>query len=114
MRSTDCLSSIKPINSIIVEVAKASEEMTESGLYIPNVEEKAVNYGRVVALPFLITKEYESFAELVSNLSLGDVVFFNPKFTYNSIKTNCSKLPNVEYLLIQIDNIHAISKVNRE
>ena len=96
------------VNSLIVKVQKSGEKYTDTGLVIVE-EEKAVNFGEVVALPFLITESHKEYEELVKHLSVGDTVIFNAKMTYNIVKLENQK-PNEEFLIMSLDNIHAIIK----
>lgn len=99
---------ILTINSLIVRVQKGGEKYTNTGLVVVE-EEKAVNFGEVVSLPYLITDSHKEYEELVKNISVGDTVIFNARMTYNIVKIEHQQ-PNEEFLLITLDNIHAIIK----
>ncbi len=106
----ECFKGVLPVNAVIVKVYKGGEKTSNSGRLVVIEEEKAVNFGKVVKLPHIVTDSSKEFSELLSSLSVGDEVIFNAKLTYNVISVEKCKEPNYEFLLVGLENIHAIIK----
>jgi len=107
-------STIELINAVLVQVTKNEERMTPKGLFLPATEDKASNYGYLLKKPTFVTKEFETFKEIVDSMNEGCTIFFNAKATYNIIKLDYNVSdPNSEYLIIPLDQIQAFTKTTK-
>lgn len=99
------IKNIATINSMIVSILpSSSEKVTSNGLYVVE-EERVQNYGIVEVLPTHVTEEYQDYKKVLSNVKEGDVVFFNPKQTYNVIELKDD--PTKKYMIIPLEMIFA-------
>lgn len=92
-----------PLNGYVVVKPTQSEEMTESGLYIPDTANKEKpQQGEVVAVPK--SNLSSNGTELPIEVKVGDKVLFG-RYSGEDIK-----LGRTEYKIVELTSIRAIVK----